>query len=157
VREESFALNPQHIRAAIDAAASAALVVVTLVLMPAATALVGTASDDEYAFTTRLAIGGDDGRACSGALIATSWVLTAASCYLEDPASGLPPSAGAPSMATVATIGRADLTTDSGQERDVVELVPHGLRDLVLARLFGPVPEIEPVTLAAGPLDDVFS
>ncbi|MBE1878305.1 FG-GAP-like repeat-containing protein [Myceligenerans pegani] len=120
--------------------------------MPAATAVVGTASDDEYAFTARLAIGDEEnGRACSGALIATSWVLTAASCFAEDPATGTPPAAGAPPMTTVATIGRADLTTESGQERDVVELVPHESRDLVLARLFGPVPEIEPVEVAAGP------
>lgn len=129
-----------------------AVLLVAPLLMPIATAVVGTTPDADHAFTARLEIGDEeDGRACSGALVATSWVLTAASCFAEDLATGLPPAAGAPPMTTVATIGRADLTTDSGQERDVVELVPHESRDLVLARLFGPVPEIEPAELAASP------
>jgi hypothetical protein len=140
-------------RAAVGgASALTAVLLAAPLLMPIATAVVGTTPDADYAFTARLEIGNEEnGRACSGALVATSWVLTAASCFSEDPASGLPPSAGAPSLTTVATIGRADLTTDSGQERDVVELVPHASRDLVLARLFGPVPEIAPVAVADEP------
>lgn len=138
--------------AAVGAAALTAALLAAPLLMPAASAVVGAPSGADHEFTAQLEIGGEaNGRACSGALIASSWVLTAASCFAEDPASGLPPSAGAPLMTTVATIGRADLTTDAGQERDVVELVPHESRDLVLARLFGPVPEIEPVEVAAGP------
>ncbi|MGI5191831.1 trypsin-like serine protease [Promicromonospora sp. CA-289599] len=141
----------RHAPAGAVTALTAVLLLAPL-LVPAATAVVGAPSDTDHEFTARLEIGDEEtGRACSGALVATSWVLTAASCFSEDPASGLPPVAGAPPMTTVATIGRTDLTTDSGQERDVVELVPHESRDLVLARLFGPVPEIAPVAVASEP------
>jgi hypothetical protein len=111
-------------------------------------AVVGTpAATGDYTFTARLDIGDGD-RACSGALVAPQWIVTAASCFADDPATSLTVPAGKPAQATTATIGRTDLTTTAGAVRDVVELVPRADRDLVLARLAGPVNTVTPVALA---------
>jgi hypothetical protein len=106
------------------------------------------AGETPYAFTARLDIG-DGARACSATLVEKQWLLTAASCFADDPAVSLEVPAGAPELATTATIGRADLTGTAGQVRDVVELVPHPGRDLVLAKLSSQVTTVTPVSLAS--------
>ncbi|WP_405986615.1 trypsin-like serine protease [Streptomyces sp. NBC_00872] len=130
----------------------ATLVAAPLALTGApANAVTGTAvTDTTYAFTARLEIGeGETGRACSGALIDTEWLLTAASCFADNPAASLDVPAGAPALKTTAIIGRTDLTTAAGQVRNVVNLVPHPDQDLVLAKLASPVTGIAPAALSA--------
>ncbi|MFD3525789.1 tachylectin-related carbohydrate-binding protein [Streptomyces sp. NPDC058653] len=128
---------------------AALLTASTLVSAAPAPAVTGpSAAANAYAFTARLAIGSSQ-RACSGALVYADWVLTAASCFATDPATSLDVPAGPPALKTVATVGRTDLTTTTGQVRDVVQLVPHADRDLVLGRLATPVTGITPVALAA--------
>ncbi|MEU6339616.1 S1 family peptidase [Streptomyces sp. NPDC046977] len=105
-------------------------------------------NDTSYGYTARLDIG-DGTRACSGTLVAAEWLLTAASCFVDNPAAGLTVPGGAPRLKTTATIGRSDLTTTAGQVVNVVELVPRTDRDLVLARLSRPV-TATPATLASG-------
>ncbi|MFB8242076.1 RICIN domain-containing protein [Kitasatospora purpeofusca] len=100
-----------------------------------------------YAFTAKLDIG-DGQRACTGALIDPFWIITAASCFADDPSRPTALPAGAPALRTTVTVGRTDLTTTAGQVRDVVELVPRTDRDLVMARLANPVTDISPVALA---------
>ncbi|MGW3991104.1 S1 family peptidase [Streptomyces sp. NPDC004830] len=131
----------------------AAALVATLLALSAtpANAVSGTAAaDGTLAFTARLQIG-DDKKACSAALVHPYWLLTATSCFADDPATGLTIPTGAPKLKTTATIGRTDLTTSAGETRTVVELVAHPSRDAVLARLSRPVTTVTPVGLAATP------
>lgn len=139
----------RHISPAHLVALAAAQIAAPLVLSAApAHAVTGTAaSDTTYGYTARLDIG-DGTRACSGTLVDAEWLLTAASCFADDPATSLGVPAGAPKLRTTATLGRTDLTTSDGEVRRVVELVPRADRDLVLARLSRPVTTVAPVALA---------
>ncbi|WP_420802586.1 S1 family peptidase [Streptomyces cavernae] len=142
--------RPRNARYAGLAALAAVLVAAPLTVTAApARAVTGTpASDNTYGFTARLDIG-DGQRACTGALVDAQWLLTAASCFADNPVASLTVPTGKPALKTTATIGRTDLTTTNGQVRDVIELVPHADRDLVLARLARPVPNVTPAVLSA--------
>ncbi|MFD5430131.1 trypsin-like serine protease [Streptomyces sp. NPDC127084] len=115
-----------------------------------ASAVTGTpvaGSDTTYAYAAQVIIGEHD-RGCAAVLVDTEWLLTAASCFAEDPAVSLTVPPGAPKTKTTAIIGRADLSGTQGAERRVVELVPRSDRDVVLARLNRPVTNIAPIPLA---------
>lgn len=140
----------QHTRSFRLATLAAALVAVPFVLTATpAQAVTGTTvpTDTTYQATARLDIG-DGTRGCSGVLVDTEWLLTAASCFADDPATSLAVPAGKPALKTTATIGRTDLTTTQGVVRTVVELVPRTDRDVVLARLNRPVTTVAPLALA---------
>ncbi|MFF0082254.1 trypsin-like serine protease [Streptomyces canus] len=94
-----------------------------------------------YAYTARVSLGADDtARACSGALVASDWILTAASCFATD--VNVPTvAAGKPALAATATV--------AGKTSAVVQLVPRTGRDLVLARLARPVAGVTPVAVAS--------
>ncbi|MGW5849712.1 trypsin-like serine protease [Streptomyces sp. NPDC055254] len=100
------------------------------------------------AFNTKLIVG-DSKRSCSGALVDAHWVLTAKSCFADDPAQGNTVAAGAPKDKTTAVVGKSLLITSGGHTSDIAELVPHADRDLVMARLVQPANGIDPVPLAA--------
>ncbi|GGZ92323.1 trypsin-like serine protease [Streptomyces bluensis] len=124
------------------------LLVAPFLVASPAHAVSGTAeTNNAHSFTARLDIG-DGQRACSAALVDAEWLLTAASCFAEDPNTSLSVAAGAPTLKTTATIGRTDLATTTGQVRKVVELVPREDRDMVLARLAAPVLNVPAVPLA---------
>ncbi|MFJ5223447.1 trypsin-like serine protease [Streptomyces sp. NPDC088400] len=101
------------------------------------------APDGVHAFTAKIDIGGV--RACSGTLINNQWLITAASCFADDPAEATSLPTGPPARKSSATIGRTDLTGTTGHVRDIVHLVPRQDRDVVLAKLATPVPGIAPL------------
>ncbi|MFJ2722866.1 LamG-like jellyroll fold domain-containing protein [Streptomyces sp. NPDC087437] len=140
-----------HPRASLAGGLLAAAFAGGLLTPVSAQAVTGTAAlEGEYAFTAKLDIGSyENQRACSGVLVNTNWVLTAASCFTDDPSQDPQVAAGKPKWATTATIGRTDLSKTAGQVRQVTELVPHGDRDLVLARLATPVTNITPIMLGS--------
>ncbi len=105
------------------------------------------AADTTYAYAAQITVGDHD-RGCSGVLVDREWLLTAASCFVADPAAGLTVPAGKPALKTTATIGRSDLTGTAGAVREIVELVPRTDRDAVLARLNRPVTGVNPLALA---------
>ncbi|MFE6056294.1 trypsin-like serine protease [Kitasatospora sp. NPDC056446] len=101
-----------------------------------------------YAFSAKLDIGNGQ-RSCTGALIDPYWIITAAACFADNPTTPTTLPTGPPALKTTATIGRTDLTTTTGQVRDIAELVPRTDRDLVLARLANPVTDTTPLALSA--------
>lgn len=129
--------------AALAAALTAGTLVLTAVPASAVTGPASAASDTTHAYTAQVVVGDHD-RGCSGVLVDTEWLLTAASCFADNPAESLAVPAGKPARTTTATIGRADLTGTGGAVRTVVELVPRTDRDLVLARLTARSPTSRP-------------
>lgn len=129
-----------HIRPRTRWMAAALTIAGTTALTPAGTALaaIGTpAAAGQYTYTAKLNIGNEaNSRACSGVLVDASYVLTAASCFATVPGAV----AGKPEK-TTAKIGTVTL--------DVLSIVPHGDRDVVLAKLSKPVTGVTPIKLAA--------
>ncbi|MEU4367435.1 FG-GAP-like repeat-containing protein [Micromonospora chersina] len=101
-------------------------------------------TDPSFGFAAKIAFG--DVRACSGALVAPQWVITARSCLSE---AGAPVVAGAPARPTTVTVGRLDLITTNGQVRQVNKVVPHPDRNIALVRLAVPALGVAPVVLSS--------
>ncbi|MCC2334762.1 trypsin-like serine protease [Cellulomonas wangsupingiae] len=85
-------------------------------------------------------------RACSGALLNESWVITAKACFADTPGAAVVD--GTPKQVTTATVGRADLSGSAGHVLRVERLVVHPERDVVLARLASPVTGVAAVAVA---------
>jgi hypothetical protein len=99
------------------------------------------ASDGSYRFVVKLDAGD---RSCSGALIDPQWIITLRSCF---PESDTAP--GAPKKAATATIGRTNLSGTAGHVINVVHLVPHHDRNVVLAKLARAVIDVPGIRLGA--------
>ncbi|MBW4721362.1 trypsin-like serine protease [Saccharothrix obliqua] len=125
-------------------AVAAAVVAAGFLVGPGASALGRSAPtpDGAYPFVARVDV---DGRLCSGVLVAPQWVATAGSCF-----AGSPP-AGAPTKPTTVTLGRTVPSSTAGHRFPVVELVPRGDRNLVLAKLAYPAAEVAPISIATTP------
>ncbi|MFE2727850.1 trypsin-like serine protease [Kitasatospora sp. NPDC059327] len=132
---------------ALAAATVAVGALATFSAAPAGAVAADPAADGAYAYTAKLTIG-DNVRSCTGTLVDRNWIITAASCFADDPAQPAALQAGAPKWNTTATVGRTDLTTGAGQQAGIVELVPRQDRDLVMARLATPIDGIAPLAVA---------
>ncbi|WP_233512242.1 trypsin-like serine protease [Micromonospora deserti] len=107
-----------------------------------------TSADGIDPFVAKIEVGtpGAGGTSCTGSLVHRQWLVTARTCF---EAGGQTVTLGPPKRATMATVGRADLSTTSGHVVPVVRLVPHPQRDVVLARLATPISGIAPVPIGS--------
>jgi hypothetical protein len=143
--ESSQVRSVGRFRRVVGVAAAAGAVAASLFTPNEARALAGgaAATPANFAFAASVRVGRR--ATCSGALIAPRWIITAKSCFAS---AGESVVAGPPTIATTATIGRADLRTSTGHVVDIVELVPADGRNLVLARLRDAISDITPIRIA---------
>jgi secreted trypsin-like serine protease len=83
--------------------------------------------------------------ACSAALVAQRWIITAGHCFHDvnrNPVSGPVP------YPTTATVGTADLTSGRGHVVKVVRVEQAPGVDIALARLDRPIRDVDPVDLS---------
>lgn len=105
--------------------------------------------DGQYTFSVKLTmtnIPRPDGTrydsACSGALVASSWVITAGHCFHDvnrNPVSGPVP------YPTTATVGRTDVADTDGYVVNVVEVRQARGRDVALARIDRTISDVPPI------------
>jgi secreted trypsin-like serine protease len=108
--------------------------------------------EGQYTFSTKLTmtnIPRADGTvynsACSAALVAPQWIITAGHCFHD--ISGNRVSGPVP-YATTATIGRADLASSNGYVVNVTEVRQAGRDDVALAKLATAITDIAPLPVS---------
>ncbi|MEV0948122.1 trypsin-like serine protease [Rhodococcus sp. NPDC049939] len=99
--------------------------------------------------------GGTRDSACSGALVAPEWIISAGHCFHDG--TGIPVD-GPPRYEVVAHVGKTRLHDTgssqlfgNGHTLDVVDVRQSSVNDVALAKLSEPVFDVAPISLPAGP------
>jgi Trypsin len=137
--------------------AAAVLLTVLVAPAPAAQAVADGSDvpDGRYTFAAALSFplitradGSTYSSACSGALIAPSWIITAGHCLHDGNRNRIN---GAPHYEVQVTVGRATLSGTGGQTRQGVEVRQSPTEDVALVRLDRPVFGIIPLLISPLP------
>jgi secreted trypsin-like serine protease len=86
--------------------------------------------------------------ACSAALIAREWIVTAGHCFHD---VNRTPVSGAPPYQTTATLGVADLSDPSAQVVDVIDVIQSPTTDVAIAKLAQPIRRVRPLRVSFTP------
>jgi Trypsin len=142
------------IRIAVSVAAAGGLIAGSYLLAPNANAIANgqDVPDGRYLFSAALSMplitrpdGSTYSSACSGALVARSWVITAGHCLHDGARNRI---SGPPRYEVIVTVGRATLSGTGGYTRHVVEVRQSPTADVALIRLNQPVSGVTPVGLS---------
>jgi hypothetical protein len=136
------------------AAVAVGLLAGGLMVAPSANAIANglDVPDGKYRFSAALSMplitrpdGSTYSSACSGALIARSWAITAGHCLHDGARNRI---SGPPRYEVLVTVGRATLSGTGGHTRRVVEVRQSPTTDVALIRLDAPVYGVTPIRLA---------
>jgi len=135
------------------AGALSLLAAVAIWTAPAADAIANgrDVPDGKYTFSAALSMplitrpdGTTYASACSGSLIAPSWIATAGHCLHDGGGTRI---SGPPAYEVRVTVGRATLSGSGGQTRQAVEVRQSPTVDFALVRLNSPINGITPLRL----------